>query len=300
LPAGIEERFAPAPASGTSGPLAYEPALLATASAHYVHAPAKLDVWQSLALVARLDEASAEAPWESPAELPAKPAFAATPEPGASFAPLPALAQRPASYARWSKMLEARLFQSRPLALYECKALKTFSSPGEALGDFRARLRDRLRESRDLEVEKLRQKWAPKLAALQERHRRALERAEREKNQYEGQRLQAAVSLGASVLGALFGRKLASTANLGRAASAARGIGRAAREREDIGRAEESAASVAEQLQQMEAQFRSEADALRAQSGDVDQLEIAQLSIAPRKGDLSVDSLVLLWTPRAR
>ncbi|MFI5321725.1 MAG: ATP-binding protein, partial [Myxococcota bacterium] len=298
LPSGIEERFAAPPASGTSGALVYAPQLLATASAHYVHAPARLDAWQSLALAAPLSDASAAAPWDAFSELPASPAFAASPEPGASFEPLPALAERPASYPRWAKMLESRLFQSRPLTLYECRSLKAFSNAGESLGDFRVRLRERNRQSRDFELEKLRQKWAPRLAALQERHRRALERADREQDEYASKKLETAVSLGASVLGALFGRKLASATNVGRAASVAKSVGRAARQREDIERAEESAEAIAAQQKELESEFQGEVDALRS-GGDVDALEISDLTVSPRKSDLSIDSLVLLWTPRA-
>ncbi|MBM4383236.1 MAG: ATP-binding protein [Deltaproteobacteria bacterium] len=298
LPTGIEERFAAAPATGTGGALAYEPHLFATASAHYVNAAAKLDTWQSLALSSRLDEASADAPWEALTELPGKPALAAGPAPGASFAPLPALAERPASYARWAKMLESKLFQARPLTIYECRALKATSNPGESLGDFRARLRDKLHESRDLELEKLRQKWAPKLAQLQERLRRAEERAEREKDEYSSKKLETAVSMGASVLGALFGRKLASATNVGRAASVAKSVGRAARQKEDIARAEEGAEAIAAQLKELEAAFNAEVDALRT-AGGVEALEISEITVAPRKGDLSVDGVALLWVPRA-
>ncbi len=297
LPTGIEERFAAPPVGGTSGALVYEPSLFATASAHYVHAPAKLDAWQSLALSARLDEASAAAPWDAMSELPGKPALAAGPEPLASFGPLPALAQRPPSYARWAKMLESRLLQARPLTLHECRSLRAFSNAGESLGDFRVRLRDRLHQGRDLEVEKLRQKWAPKLAALQERERRAQERAEREKDEYSSKKLETAVSMGASVLGALFGRKLASATNIGRAASVAKSVGRAARQREDIERAEEGAETIGAQRKELEAQFQAELETLRNR-GDVDQLEITELTLPPRKGDLSIDSLILLWTPR--
>jgi DNA repair exonuclease SbcCD ATPase subunit len=166
------------------------------------------------------------------------------------------------------------------------------------LGDFRARLRDKLRESRDLELEKLRQKWAPKLAQLQERLRRAEERAEREKDEYSSKKLETAVSMGASVLGALFGRKLASASNVGRAASVARSVGRAARQREDIARAEEGAETIAAQLKELEAAFNAETEALRA-AGGVESLDVSEISVAPRKGDLSVDSLLLLWVPRA-
>jgi hypothetical protein len=298
LPAGIEERFAARPAAGTHGALVYEPMLLATASVHYVHAPARLDVWQSLWLRAPLDEARSGSPWDALAELAEKPALAADPAPGASFAPLPALAQRPPSYARWAKQLESKLLKARPLALYECRSLKAFSSPGESLGDFRARLRDAQHESRDLALEKLRRRWAPKLAALQERQRRAVERAERERDDYSSKKLETAVSLGASVLGALLGRKLASATNVSRAASVARSASRAAREREDSLRAEQGAETVAAQLRELEAQFQAEVLALRSATADGARIDVAELAIAPRKGDLSIEELVLLWVPR--
>ena len=299
LPSGIVERFALPTSGGARGALEYQPLLFATASVHYVDPPARLDAWQSIALSAPLSEESAAAPWDALVELPGKPPLGSGPEPGASFAPLPALAQRPRSYARWEKMLETKLFQARPLVLYECEALEAFSNAGESLGDFRVRLRDRMREGRDLALEKLRQKWTPRLAALKDRHRRALERAEREQDDYSNKRLESVVSLGASVLGALFGRKLASAANVGRAASAARSVGRAAREREDIARAEDGAEAIAAQLAEMEAQFQAEAAAIRSGSASVESLEISERRIPLRKGDLSVDSVLLLWTPRS-
>jgi hypothetical protein len=297
LPAGIEERFAAPPAGGARGALVYMPMLFATASVHYVHAPAQLDAWQSLTLAAPLDDASAEAPWDALSELSAKPVLAAGPEPGASFAPLPALAQRPPSYARWAKMLESRLFQSRPLSVYECRALKTFSNAGESLGDFRVRLRDRFHQAATSRSRSCARSGA-RLATLRERQRRAQERAEREKDDYSSKKLESAVSLGASVLGALFGRKLASATNVGRAASVARSVGRAAREREDIARAEESAEAISAQLDELEAQLQAELEVLRGERSDVAQLDFTEIAISPRKGDLSVDSLVLLWMPR--
>jgi hypothetical protein len=100
------------------------------------------------------------------------------------------------------------------------------------------------------------------------------------------------------VLGALFGRKLASASNVGRAASVARSVGRAAREREDIARAEEGAEAIAAQLAQLEAQFQAELEELRGAGSEVDALDFTEVVISPRKGDLSIDSLVLLWMPR--
>jgi TPR repeat protein len=299
LAAGIEERFfAPSSPVAAGVPLLYEPALLATASVRYVSAGAGLDSWQTIALCAPLTEDSASAPWESRVELPdAKPNLESAPQPGARFAPLPALAARPASYPRWSEMLETALVRDRALVLRECKPLRAISLPGESEGAFRVRLADRLRESRDQELERLRKAWAPKLAALEERVRRARERTAREQDQYASKKLETAVSIGASVLGALFGRKLASATNANRAASVARSASRAAREREDVTRAEETAEVLAQARTELEAQFQAELERVRG-AGGVEQLELTELRVAPRKSDVSVDRLLLAWIPR--
>ena len=80
-----------------------------------------------------------------------------------------------------------------------------------------------------------------KLATLDDKIRRAEQAVERESAQATQQKLQTAVSMGATVLGALFGRKAFSTSTLGRATTAARGMGRTMKESQDIGRARETA-----------------------------------------------------------
>ena len=54
------------------------------------------------------------------------------------------------------------------------------------------------------------------------------------------------LSFGASILGALFGRKLASTTNVTRATSAMKGVGRSFQQRDDISRAEDSVEALAD------------------------------------------------------
>ena len=82
---------------------------------------------------------------------------------------------------------------------------------------FRIRLSQSTREKRDDLVEQLRQKYAPKVAALQERIRKAQEAVEREKAQADQQKMQTAISFGATLLGALGGRKINSSGNIGKA-----------------------------------------------------------------------------------
>jgi hypothetical protein len=121
-------------------------------------------------------------------------------------------------------------------------------------------------------------------------------KVDRETEQYADKRNQAALSLGASVIGALFGRKLASATNVSRAASTIRGASRAAQERGDIARAEDRVEAVEQQLADLEAELKSELAAAE-QAATARPLEIETLRIAPMKSDLAVETLALAWAP---
>ena len=156
------------------------------------------------------------------------------------------------------------LSQPQAASFGSAPALKQTSTPDESEADFRVRLSQRGREQRDAQVEKLRQKYAPKIAALQERIRKAQIKVEKEKSQANQQTMTAVLSIGASILGAMFGRKLASTANVTRAASSMRQAGRIARERQDISDAAEGVEVLQQQLADLKAQFEAETEKLQA------------------------------------
>ncbi len=295
LPPEIETRFLPTRgAPPARGRLVYRPALLGVATLHYANARADVDSWETVGALAPIDESLRGVPWKEARILEGgAPDLEKEPEPDARFAALPGAAARPASYKTWAKQLASHLYRERALVLLRCKALKEVSRPGEGEGDFRVRLRQRLHEERDRAVEKLRKRYAPKLARLADQSRRAEERIGREKSQYEHQKLQTAISVGATVLGALFGRKLGS---VGRATTAARGASRAARERTDVARAREIAEETRGKLTELEAEFQAETERLRTEF-DPENLEYDELRVRPRKSDLNVGGVSLVWTP---
>ena len=77
------------------------------------------------------------------------------------------------------------------------------------------------------------------------------------------QGVQAAISIGATILGAVLGRKTVSVGNIGRATTAARGAGRVLKEREDVARAQETVAAVQQALTALEAELQAELAAPR-------------------------------------
>ena len=150
---------------------------------------------------------------------------------------------------------------------WSATALKASSAPDQSEGDFRAQLTQRAREQSDAAVEALRKKYAPKIATLDDRARRAQERIDREKSQLSQQKLQTAFSVGASVLGALFGRKAMSASNVNRAASAARSASRIGRESGDVDRADDNLEAVQQQRADLQKQFEADTAATGARDG---------------------------------
>jgi hypothetical protein len=177
-----------------------------------------------------------------------------------------------------------------------CDALKTTSAPDESEGDFRSRLALAGRERRDAAVEQLRRKYAPRLLALQERERKAMERVEREKAQLSQQKMQTAFTVGASIFGALLGRKTLSATNINRAATAARSAGRIGRESGDVDRADENLGAVQQQRADLQREFDAETAALGS-SLDSGAVTLRKVQVSPRKSDIAVGEVALVWAP---
>lgn len=296
LPPGVTQRFVKAKrAPQAGGTLVYRPALYGRARMHYTSAPLKLDEWQTKAFLVGPIESVSDDVWEDAAtsdalQLDNSPASSAT------FAQLPSEMTRPKSYDSWKTALKNYLYQNASLDLLSCASLKATSRPGESEGDFRVRLRQLVAEQRDKEMEKLRTGYGPKVQSLEQRIRRAEQQVDREKAQSWDQKLNTFLSFGSAILNALFGRKLSSTANVTRATSSMKSASRAMREHADVARAEENATVLKQQLADIDAELQAATSTLR-EKWDVDRLEIVENPIKPKKTDLSVEEVSLVWTP---
>ncbi|MCA9223348.1 MAG: ATP-binding protein, partial [Planctomycetales bacterium] len=297
VPPGIEELFLAPSRTVGEGPLMYRPALFGLARVHYVSSPANVDSWETAAMLVSAADGLPDDVWAEADSLDYDSlSFEPAPVGEAQFADLPSELTQSRNYSSWKTALKNALYRDRSLSLYECKALKEKSAAGETEGDFRVRLKQRAFETRDIEVEKLRQKYAPKLASLEERIRKAEQRVEKEKEQVSHQTLSTAMSIGTTLLGALLGRKMVSATNMSRAATSVRSATKIAKEKSDVTQAQENVETLRQQLAELEQQFQADTETLKA-SFDGDSLEITELPIKPRKSDLTVEQVALVWTP---
>jgi hypothetical protein len=298
LPAGIQEQFLPlrSPLSETES-LIYRPTFLGTSRLHFVNARAKVDTWEKMVLLSSLAVDESGVSWDEATEFgESAPELDKKGLSQASFAELPPVAARSSSYTAWKKDLANYLYQNRTLKLWKYAPLKQVSGIGESERDFRVRLSHLIHEKRDLAVEKLRKRYAPKLARLEERLRKAEARVSKEESQYGQQKMQTAVSLGATILGALFGRKMTSAGTVGRATTSMRGVGRIAREKEDIARAQKEVEVIQQKLADLEEEFKEKIVDMQEEF-TLEELDLEEVRIRPRKSDISVGTIVLVWTP---
>ena len=155
-----------------------------------------------------------------------------------------------------------------------------------------------MRENRDEQKERLRQKYAPKLAALQDRERRAQQQVDAQKSQSTSAKIGAAVSFGAALLGAFMGKKMMSATNISKAGTAMRSVGRVTQESSDVGRAEENAGAIHQQYADLDAQFKQDCDAIDATSDPMTD-ELDKVTLKPKKTNITVRMLALCWAPHA-
>ncbi len=277
--------------------LLYRPALLGNADLHFANARAGIDLWETVTYVVNLPKKLPADIWKGGERKPSDAVgLTDSPEEDAEFGATPSGVTNAKRYATWSKAFKTHLYRDAAITLQKVKALKLTSEVNETPEAFRVRVREAARERRDVKMEKLRKRYGPKLARLQERIRKAEERLGREQGQLRQQTAQTAISMGATVLGALFGRKVASVGTVGRATTTMRGVGRAAREKEDIARAKRDLEAQQQKLADLEAEFADETADL-ADIGDIESLEIAEQVIRPRKTDITINAVRFVWLP---
>ena len=298
VPSGVEQYFVePNRRIGDGQRLVYRPTLLGEGRLHYVKSTYKVDKWEEKRFLAEVDDGDLpDEIWCDADVLEESFDMARKPEPDAEFDALPLDLQKAKNYKTWQKELKEYLYRENPLPMFKCIELKAYSEPGEELGEFKVRLEQLASEKRDDAKEKLEKKYASKFSTLRDRIRRAEEKVEVQEDQYEQSKQSSWISTGATLLGALMGRKMISATSARSAGTAMRARGRVSKEKADIGRAEEALQAVVQKYEDLEADFTDEADAL----GDkmtVDSMEFEELSVTPRKSDISVEEFGVCWLP---
>jgi len=301
VPPDVPQQFVPLRGSKPEGSeLLYAPMLLGSAQIRFSDTKSGIDQMQDVTVLAPMTDGAVPVDWDHAGATDLAVAdLEQSPESDAQFLPLPASAGKSRSYADWSKDFGGWLFRTQKMELLRSPTTKDVSKPGESERDFRVRLQQSGRELRDKAAESLRQKYAPKITALQDRIRRAEQTKAKQQAESRSSQVQAAISVGASILGAFLGRKTISATNIGRATTAIKSAGRVMKESQDVGHADENVAALQQQLADLEAQFKAESEAMAAATDPLNE-KLETISIKPTKSNIAVKLVALAWTPQWR
>lgn len=293
LPPDVPQFFLPARA--TEG-VSYKPMLYCAAEVKFLDAKKNVDLTKKINVLAPITTDATPVSWEDAEETESETnELEKAPVEGASFAELPPAAGKAKSYPTWQKDFLNWIFSNQKVDLFQSPSSGELSQPEETERDFRVRLQTVARERRDAEVESIRQKYGPKLAAIEEKIRRAENALEKEQQQKQSATIEQAISIGTSLIGALFGSRKVST-SIGKAATAARGVGRIRKESQDVGFASENLETLRQQYADLEAMVKEETDTIAAAVNPATE-KFEVVTIRPKKTNIVARLCALTWVP---
>ncbi len=298
LPPDINQCFIPVrkpQPSGTS--LFYEPMLMAGASVYFNDTESGVSEQVNISMLAEFTPGASMINWDEAEEIDIRESdFSAAPWGEASYAEPPKEALNKKKYAEWNRILKDWLYRNKKLRLLSSPSSNIVSKPGENERDFRIRLQMAAHENRDMMIEKLRNKYETKIAKLEEHVRNAEYAVEREKDQAKQQKLQTAISFGATLFSALLGRKTVTRSSAGRASTTVSRAGRILKENKDVERAEDNLQALEEQVSGLKSQMNEEIEGIKASLDPLNE-KLTEYEVRPNKSGITVSLVTIAWAP---
>lgn len=291
LPKGITAYYHPA-----AGPATYTAYLCGNTSIFFEDQKAGVAQERARLYLTAIPEPPMSADWENAESAdPSAYALQAEAPQGATFRPLPFEALRGDVTKKEKTSLKNYLYANARLRISRHRSTGLYGQPGEEAA-FAIRVDNALREKRDQEMQKIKEKYQRKLDTMQERIRKAELAVSREETQAQAAKQSTLVSVGSALLGSLLGRKKLSASTLGRVGSSARSFSRQRAQEEDIRRAEANVEAYNQEYQRLEETMAEELKQIQEQFTSA-QEDVEEVDIKPKKMNIQVQDLFLVWVP---
>lgn len=290
VPPSITEYFVHPP--NATAPVHYNPRLGGIAKIHFVDSKNKIDIWQDIYFAVPAEDDGNTVPWDTAKNFrDLKDYLQKAPVPGSSFATLPSGLMQEKNYSQFAKQLAISLYQNRSLTFYQSTNPNIISKEGESESDFRQRIALERHGNQDEHLKKIREKYAAKIATLNDRIERAKGRVQQKQQKAWTQKIQTVISFGSTILDAILGRKL-TKGTISQTGTSLRRATQMSRDSQDATLAENEVANYQKQLQDLETQMNDEIAGLNPLGDD---LHINTLTLRPRKSDITIEKIALVW-----
>lgn len=292
LPPEIEQRYFPV-AEGDLAATAphYVPHLLIQARIHYADARKAIDYWRTTLHVIPVSPVTGDPDWSEMSLVEAD--GTPSPAPRATYDTLPSPLADPKTYPRVARDFKTHRALWAGLSLPSVPSLKLYARPDESEGDFRARIDFALREATDEAKQKLETRYAPKIASLDEKIRKAEAKIETEKAQHSSSRLNSFLRIGTAIASVFFGR---ASSGVTRAATGINAMTRSSKKKLDVQHAEESLEALTQQKAELDAKIAADLEALAAQYS-AEAHPVVPITLEPKTTDIIIQRVLLAWVP---
>jgi len=291
LGAEIRQQFWPvSDAVPAAAAIHYRPALLGHGRLHFVDRAENLDLWQELYVLQSFAGTPPQPMWSTSDRVTKVPPLQSDAAAGAAFADLPPAMAQTKNYRAWRGDLRDYAYQRERLVRWRCDLLEESSRPDETEADFRARAAQLVLVKREAARDRVAQRYAPRIKRQQEQVKRAEARVADQKARFwsrlAGMFWRVVEVLGMSFMGRRSRKQIITSTSASQAMQSRRRSASAAEQLEDDKRAlEELMHQQEDELAALDREFQASA------------LRFDKMETPPRKGDIDVDEVSLVWLP---
>lgn len=294
VPLGVEEFFLPAKQGLNL--YTYEPKIMGVGKLHFVDSKNRIDLWQSYSIVATPSNGAPKIAWEQGEDVTSIMKLLTREAPqGATFKELPASLLSERNFSQFSKGFADYLYQTGVYRIYFDPESKLVSEENESEAEFRSRVADKVKADLDQNVKKIRDQYGSKIKILEDKVLRAESKSAAKQTQVGQQKISTFISFITAIIGAIFGRRISQT-TISQTGTSIRRAGKISKDQEEAARAEESLSSLQSQLEDL----RLERDSViaKALTGiDPKSIKLETIEIRPRKGDIDIETIAIVWCP---
>ncbi len=277
----------------------FEPYLVANATIRYYNAKRAIDVEEEFYYKYYIDVRDKEINWEDGErneddfDL-----YDINNVENSTFAQIPRFISEADDLDELEKEFSNHLYHEKLLTLYKVNSLKLESEVDEEIGQFKVRVLDALRVEQDEAIEKLRVKFDKKKLTLDKRYQRAIEKLEKEEADVSSRTTDTVLAFGMTILDAFLGRSTVKRSTASRAGSTIRNARKMYSEKDDVAVAERKVLEVEEDIEALAVELEEEIEDI-SKDFEIDNYEIEEFYIKPRRSDIHDLEILLLWESRS-
>jgi len=272
--------------------LVYLPAVLGMGRLHFVDRTREVDEQEDFALLAEPPGGGRLLTWDEarPLDLPVGD-LRQRPEKDAFFDEVPESINESPEFTSLRDDLADYLYHNSSITLLYSLPLEAYSKPKESEREFRMRLQQMARETRDEEIDEINARYEDRLEKVRDRLRREeADLAQREAD-VSARKRETLVSVGESVVGVFLGRRsyrMASTA-LSKQRQAAKAKLQLEEAKDDVMELEEDIKELEEELE--------EEVAVARERWEESLTDLEEHDVRPRRKDVQISLFGLAWAP---